>query len=151
MPNFTLYTNEQILQYLVENFHEMEAGEPPANMVPSFLSGLNRGGLVIERRGHAFAIVNRANGKGVTVLGVELPVPPESDLKILMVSREHRGNGLGPILLAEVMEKYMDDQAMTLVCAGDGRKALFEDAGFLVQGRTPEGLYEMLCPARVRT
>jgi GNAT superfamily N-acetyltransferase len=150
MPDFTSYTNEQVLQYLVEHFHEMDAGKPKANLAASLLSGVIRGDVAVERHSNAFAVVGRANRKGAQLLGVELDVPPESDLKILMVAPEARGTGAGTALLADVMEKYMEDQAMTLICQGERRKALFGRAGFAAQGLTTGGLHDMVCPARAR-
>lgn len=44
----------------------------------------------------------------------------------------------------------MEDQFMALVCAGGGRKAFFEKAGFVEQHLTNEALHYMIGPARER-
>lgn len=149
MPDFTLYTNKHLVDYLIEHFHEMDAGDPKTNLAGSLLGGVNRHDVALERRNNAFAIVGRANRKGPLILGLELEVQRESELKFLMVAPEAWSTGLGARLLTEVMDKYMEDQAMTLLCQGDRRKSYFEKFGFVAEGRTAEGLHEMKCPVRV--
>lgn len=118
-------------------------------MAGSLLGGVKRDDVALERRNNAFAIIGRANRKGPQILGVELEVQRESELKFLMVAPEAWSTGVGTRLLIEVMEKYMEGQAMTLLCQGDRRKSFFEKFGFMAEGRTAEGLHEMVCPVRV--
>ena len=101
------------------------------------------GDLSIEKRIDAFAVVCHANRHSLLPF---VNIPPQSDLMFLFVSSKVRGTGLGRKLLDEVKAKYMQDQGMELVCAGEKRKMFFASAGFVFEGTTEEGLNYMFCP-----
>lgn len=146
MPNFTLLSDEQVLSYLHEHYAHIGAGEPPANLVADLLGAIQQDFVVIEKRDHAFAVVGRPNRKHPGIAGSLISIPPQADLIYLFVAPQARGKGNGRILLEQVKEKYMEDQSMELVCAGEKRKALFINAGFVAHSINPVGMHYMVCP-----
>lgn len=147
MPNFMHATDQEIIDHLVDHFSEFGVGEPDAGLGDRLLRELGGSTSAIERDEHGFAIVARANRKHASAAAF-IMIPPQADLLFLFVSQMARSKGTGSALLARVQSKYMEDQAMILVCAGDRRKSFFEDAGFMPNGLTHEGYHFMFCPAR---
>lgn len=145
MVDFTSWTDREVLSHLWENYGDLDVGSPEQDLVERLLSDVEGGHVALEKRREAFALVARANRKHTGAVAW-IQIEPESDLMYLFVSKQARGTGVGPRILREVKEKYMEDRAMILVCAGEDRKRFFERAGFVVQGLTYEGLYYMECP-----
>lgn len=148
MPDFSALSNENVVNYLLEHYDDVGVGQPLPNMASEILDGIDSGEVAIEKRDGAFAVVCKANRKYPGQAGLIISYPPQADLMILFVASDARGRGIGRELLEQVKDKYMEDQFMELVCAGEKRKALFEQAGFTVHGITQEGLHYMVCPPR---
>ena len=145
MPNFSRFTDQEIVAYVVNQYSELDAGEPDVRLAESLLADIGHGALAIEKNEDAFVIVAMANRKHKVPF---IQIAPEADLIFLYVAPAVRSKGSGAALLAQVQSKYMEDQAMILVCAGDRRKRFFEKAGFVSSGLTCEGLHFMVCPAK---
>ncbi len=150
MSEFTRFNDEEIVRYLVDHFDEIGVGEPPNGLVGTLNNGIESGHLVIEKHDTAFAVVARANRKHAGHLSF-IEIPPQADLMFLMVAKEVRGKGAGRNLLDKVKMKYMEDQAMELVCAGDGRRRFFEKSGFVEVGLNQYGHHVMVCLATSST
>jgi GNAT superfamily N-acetyltransferase len=146
MTDFTNFTDAQVLVYLVEHYADIGVGEPISGLADNILRDLKRDFVAVEKRPGAFAIVVKANRKHAGFAGSIIRIPPQADLLFLFTAPEARGSGVGSTLLRTVKEKYLEDQAMELVCAGQERKAFFERAGFIEHSLTEEGLHYMLCP-----
>lgn len=143
MIDFTSFTDQQVLDYLLDHFDELGAGAPDPGIAESWILGIKRGHVSIEKRRGAFALVGHANRKAVG--GRPIVYSKQADLMAIMVSPGARRSGLGQALVREVMTRYMEDQGMELVCAGPERRAFFEKAGFVFEQVTDEGLYYMFC------
>lgn len=140
MPNFSEFTNEQVLQYLDKHFHEMDAAQPEPDYLENLRRGLDQERISLEKWDSAFAIVAHANRKPRRL------IDPRADLIILFVKSTSRGNGIGSQLLDHVKRKFMADQGMILQCS-PSRTAFFEKAGFVDEGRNEDtGLHHMYCP-----
>lgn len=148
MTKFVDLNDHEIIAYLIAHFDELEVGPPDPDLERRLAEGVRTGSLSIERDDVGFAIVARANRRHPGLAGNFFPIQPEADLMFLYISPMHRGQRTGTALLARVQEKFMEDQAMIAVCAGDRRKRFFERAGFRHAGTTHEGLNLMVCPAR---
>lgn len=144
MPDFRSLSDEQVVQYLLDHFADIGVGEPPGALADKLNRGIANDSLVLEKRSGAFAIVARANRKHSGRLAF-VEISPQADLMFLMVAPESRGNGSGRALAQEVKARYMDGQAMELVCAGDVRRRYFESVGFRVVGLNESGHYVMAC------
>lgn len=140
--NFSEFTDVQVLDYLCEHFHEIEAGDPPNDFPDEIKRGIKTGDLAVEKKVGAFAILARANRKSPIKF---VRIAPESDLLFLYVAPDQRGTGFGSLFLEELKSKYMEEQEMELICAGERRKAFFEKAGFVCRNMTTQGLYHMWC------
>lgn len=147
MPNFVHATDREIVEHLVDHFSQFGVGEPDVGLGYRLLREVASGTSAIERDKHGFAIIGRANRKHGGAASF-IKIPPEADLLFLYVAPKARSNGSGSALLARVQSKYMEDQAMILVCTGERRKSFFENAGFVSNGMTHEGHHFMVCPAR---
>lgn len=143
MIDFTSFTDKQVLDHLLEHFEELGAGPAEPGSVESWMLGIERGHISIEKRRGAFAMVGHANRKAVG--GRPIVYSKEADLMAIMVSSDARGSGLGQALVRDVMARYTEDQRMELVCAGAQRRAFFEKAGFVFEQVTLEGLDYMFC------
>ncbi len=144
MPDFGAFSDEQVVQFLLDHFDDIGVGEPASSLANTLKQGIDSGDLVVEKRSCAFAIVARANRKHPGRLAF-IEIPPQADLMFVMVAEESRGQGAGKALIAELKSKYMEGQAMVLVCSGESRKRLFEELGFDEVGLNNDGHYVMIC------
>jgi N-acetylglutamate synthase-like GNAT family acetyltransferase len=145
--DFSIMSNEKIVDYLLAHYDQLDAGDPVPYLKEMTLDGIADGSLAIEKRTEAFAIIERANRSSTKHFGLCLKVNPEANLMFLFVMPSARKHGVGSELLQEIQQQYMEDQAMTVLCAGDSRKAFFERAGFRQNNKNHEGLYYMVCSA----
>ncbi len=141
-------SDREVIDYLVEHFDDIGVGAPSANLAETLIAGINSGSRALEKRDDAFAIIVKANrtheGKHGGLFAA-VQIPPEADLSYVMVVPEERGKGVGFKLIEEVKAKYMEGQAMTLVCAGADRRQRFEKLGFHEYARNEQGHYLMSC------
>lgn len=147
MPNFIHTTDREIIAYLVDHFHELEIGAPDAGLAERLIAGIENDALAIEKCEDGFAVIAKANRKHPGAASF-IKIAPESDLMFLYVAPTARSQRTGSTFLTHVQSKYMEDQAMILVCASSRRRAFFERAGFVSNGVTHEGHNFMVCPAR---
>lgn len=148
MPNFAKFSDEEIVNFVFENLDKFDAQARPGQK-EMLLSSLARDQIAVEKCEEAFAIVARANRRHDGVAGDIFPINPEANLMFLYVDQEHQGKGIGKILVKKVKDRFMEDQAMTLVCKGEKRKRYFEELGFVFDGLTVESMNDMSCPAPI--
>ena len=148
MPDFTHFSDDSVVNYLIDHFDEIGAGPPSDDLVGRLTRGIGKGDLVVEKRNDAFAIIARANRTYETPVGFpgSITISPEAKLMFLMVANESKGKGLGSALVAEVKARYMEGQEMELECFGEERKHFFERAGFLLTSTHTDGQFDMVCP-----
>lgn len=143
MTDFTKFSDTEVIAYLSLHFDELGVGHPPQEFPDNLIALANDGDLSIIKRDNAFAVVCHPNRQSKYPF---IQLEPQSDLMFLFVAPEARRIGVGRYLLDEVVEKFVNDQGMELVCAGDQRKHFFERAGFKFLGTTQQGLNYMFCP-----
>jgi N-acetylglutamate synthase-like GNAT family acetyltransferase len=144
MSDFTSFSDLQVVRHLLDQFDDIGVGAPDTNLAGTLMNGIESGHLVVEKRLDAFAIVARPNRKHPGRLSF-IYIPPEADLMFLMVAADARGKGVGNALLIEMKARYMEDQAMKLVCAGEKRKRMFQEAGFVEVALNEDGHHVMVC------
>lgn len=127
----------------MKNYADIGTGLPPESLASNLSANIMSDSVAIERGDKIFAIVRRANQKPRS--RYQQVVSPESELLFLMCRPEIRGTGVGKVFLEHLKKKYMDGQAMTLVCAEDWRKKFFMCAGFREARKNANGHYEMSC------
>jgi GNAT superfamily N-acetyltransferase len=146
MPDFSYWTDQQVISYLIEHYDEIEVGKPDPDLADRLLRGIGDGSLALEKGAEVFALVARANRQSRMFF---VQIDPAADLMFLMVAAAATDRGIGSAFLEQVKHKYLEDQAMILVCNGDRRRSFFEKAGFVKHATTEEGLNFMICPPRV--
>lgn len=119
MNRFTDMTDREIIQFAL--YHQAEMGCQdlgPEDIDPAIRSGT----AVIERREHAFAVVNPESR-----LAAGSPLP---HLWLIYVCPEMRSKGLGRRFVTDLVDNYGSTLSMTAIVAGDRRARFFERCGF---------------------
>lgn len=129
MSDFTRLTDQQIVEFAADHFTEFGVDVPPPEFPMNIRIGIDRGDVAVLKNAQGFAIVARANRRHHFTGSL---LSPNADLIFLYVAPEARGRGVAQILVEQVKSKYMENQAVELVCVGPARRRMFEACGFRV-------------------
>ena len=91
--------------------------------VEQMAAALASGTTVIESFAHGFAVVNVAGSH---------QDDPGAFLRMLYVTPEYRGQGIGSVMLKSVRAKHAPEYCMRLLCVGKQRAKWFSSRGFKV-------------------
>lgn len=122
-PNFSAYSDSQVIDFLVENpsvFTEHIALDFPK-------------GLYAAMRGENILFLKRKEGFAVAFKKQMSKCHPQracATLEFLYVDKRHIRKGLGALLVEDVKKSIAPTRSLELTCEGEERKLIFEKMGF---------------------